>query len=113
MHPGFADTPAPPYYAVMFTSQRREGEHGYNLMAEKMNAIARAQPGCLGAETVRDATGLGITVSYWQSEADILAWKAHAEHLVAQRLGRERWYSHYELRIAKVERAYAGPEGRG
>ncbi len=61
---------------------------------------------------MRGADGLGITVSYWQDEAAIRAWKADVEHLTAQRLGKERWYEHYQLRIAKVERDYAGPEGR-
>ena len=72
----------------------------------------RAQPGCLGAETARDPDGFGITVSYWRDEACITAWKAQAQHIVAQRLGQQRWYDHYELRIAKVERAYRGPAGR-
>ena len=112
----FADTPEPPYYAVIFTAQltgqRTGGDHGYGAMAARMMELALAQPGCLGAETTRDAEGFGITVAYFRDEASIAAWKANAEHLVAQRLGRERWYSHYELRIARVERAYAGPEGR-
>jgi heme-degrading monooxygenase HmoA len=109
----FAGTPEPPYYAVIFTAQRTAGDHGYGAMADLMVEMALAQPGCLGAESTRDAEGLGITVSYWRDEASIAAWKADAEHLVAQRLGRERWYSHYELRVARVERAYSGPEGRG
>ena len=70
-------------------------------------------PGCLGAETARGANGLGITVAYYEDEASIAAWKADGPHDAAQKLGRERWYDHYELRIAKVERAYSGPEGRG
>jgi heme-degrading monooxygenase HmoA len=107
----FAKTPQPPYYAVIFTAQRTDGDHGYGAMAEQMEQLALAQTGCLGAESTRDAEGLGITVSYWADEAAIAAWKAQAQHLVAQRLGRERWYSHYELRIARVERAYSGPEG--
>ena len=112
-HAGFAATPPPPYYAVIFTSKRTEGDHGYDAMADKMAELALAQPGCLGAESARNADeGVGITVSYWRDEAAIAAWKAEAQHLVAQRLGRERWYSHYEMRIAKVERVYAGPEGR-
>lgn len=109
----FARTPEPPYYAVIFTAQRTDGDHGYGAMAEKMMEMALEQPGCLGAESTRDADGLGITVSYWTDEASIAAWKAVAEHLAAQRLGRERWYSHYEMRIARIERAYSGPEGRG
>ena len=106
---GFAKTPEPPYYAVIFTSQRTEGDHGYEAMAQAMFDLALKQPGCLGAESARDTGGLGITVAYFTDEAAISAWKQNAEHLVAQRLGKERWYSHYELRIAKVERAYGGP----
>jgi heme-degrading monooxygenase HmoA len=109
----FADTPEPPYYAVIFTAQRTEGDNGYGAMAKRMMELALAQPGCLGAESTRDAEGLGITVAYFRDQASIAAWREHAEHLAAQRLGRERWYAHYELRIARVERAYSGPEGRG
>jgi heme-degrading monooxygenase HmoA len=109
-HPeGFANTPEPPYYAVIFTSQRTQGDHGYEAMADKMFALALAQPGCLGAESTRGETGLGITVAYFTDEAAIHAWKHHAQHLVAQRLGKTVWYSHYTLRVAKVERAYSGP----
>lgn len=112
-HAGFAPMPEPPYYAVIFTSLRREGDEGYAEMAEAMAALALRQPGCLGAESARNADGFGLTVSYFAREADVLAWKAQAEHLVAQKLGRERWYAHYQVRVARVERAYAGPQGRG
>jgi heme-degrading monooxygenase HmoA len=109
MHTGFANTPPPPYYAVIFTSRRTEGDQGYEEMAEAMFELAQKQPGCLGAESVRGADGLGITVAYFTDEASISAWKRNARHLEAQRLGKERWYAHYELRVAKVERDYAGP----
>jgi heme-degrading monooxygenase HmoA len=109
MPEGFASTPEPPYYAVIFTSLRTEGDNGYDAMADAMLELALKQRGCLGAETARDSAGVGITVSYWIDEGAIRAWKEHSRHLVAQRLGKERWYSHYELRIAKVERAYREP----
>ncbi|MBB2777429.1 UNVERIFIED_ORG: heme-degrading monooxygenase HmoA [Comamonas terrigena] len=106
MSPGFAPTPQPPYYAAIFTSQRTAGDQGYGAMADRMLELAGQQPGYLGAESVRDAHGFGITVSYWASEAAIRDWKQHAEHQVAQAQGHARWYQHFELRIAKVERAY-------
>lgn len=112
MRHGFANTPDPPYYAVIFTSQRREGDHGYEAMATAMFELALRQPGCLGAETARGPDGLGVTVAYFTDEASIRSWKENTRHLAAQRLGKERWYSHYEVRVAKVERAYAGPHGR-
>lgn len=108
----FAPLPEPPYYAVIFTNQRAGGDAGYGAMADKMVELAQQQPGYIGVESTRDETGLGITVSYWKDEAALLNWKRLAEHALAQKLGKERWYQHYRLRVAKVERHYDGPEGR-
>lgn len=107
--PGFARTPAPPYYAVIFTSRRTEGDHGYGAMAERMADLGSRYDGFLGIESVRGADGLGITVSYWRDEAAIRAWKRDTEHEKAQRGGQQTWYADYEVRIAKVERAYGKP----
>lgn len=113
MQDRFARTPAPPYYAVIFANQRTDADDaGYGATADRMVELAADQPGFLGLETTRDASGFGITVSYWASEAAIAAWRAHAEHSDARRDGRQRWYGHFELRVAKVERAYGGPARR-
>lgn len=103
-----ASTPSPPYWAVIFTSERGDTDaEAYGRMAEAMTALARRQPGFLGVESVRDAAGVGITVSYWSSEEAIRAWKGVAQHRTAQQLGRERWYRDYVLRVARVERTYS------
>jgi len=104
-----AHLPAPPYYAVIFTSRRTTGDRGYGEMAARMAELAAQQPGFLGLESARGVDGLGITVSYWRDEASILAWKGDREHQQAQRAGRQTWYAGYEVRIAKVERAYGQP----
>ena len=101
-----ATTPTPPYYAVIFTSTRTSADEGYDRTADRMVQLAHGMPGFLGVESVRDATGLGITVSYWRDEAAIKAWREHAEHRVAQATGKRIWYDDYFLRVAKVERAY-------
>lgn len=101
-----AATPQPPYYAVIFASVRTPEEQGYGVAADRMAELAREQPGYLGVDSVRDATGIGITVSYWTSEAAIAAWRRHAEHTIVREQGRKNWYQEYELRVAKVERAY-------
>ncbi len=108
----FTKTPPSHYYAVIFTNQLSENNDGYEEMADRMFELALEQPGCYGAESARDTSNFGITVSYWDSEASIAKWKKNAKHLVAQNLGIERWYSHFELRVCKVERAYTGPDGR-
>ena len=103
----FANTPPPPYYAVIFTNQRHADDDGYGATADRMVELAKQQAGFLGVESVRNADGLGITVSYWASEADIAAWKANVEHAEARRRGRETWYQAFDLRVARVERAYS------
>ena len=97
-------TPEPPYYAVIFTSTRTDVEEGYGAMADKMVEMASQQPGFLGVESARDADGLGITVSYWESEEAIANWRRHAEHRIAQAQGRGKWYDEFITRVAKVER---------
>ncbi len=102
-----AATPEPPYYAVIFSSLRKRGDASeYAAAAQQMEDLAALQPGYLGMESLRDAKGCGITVSYWESLEAIAGWKRHADHLLVQRLGRERWYERYRVRISKVERAY-------
>lgn len=100
---GIAKTPAPPYYAVIFASQRTDGEFGYNHMAEKMVELASHQKGFLGIESARDKD-LGITVSYWESLEAIKEWKEHSAHKVAQEKGKAVWYKNFSLRVCKVER---------
>jgi heme-degrading monooxygenase HmoA len=99
-----SNTPEPPYYAVIFSSLRSEGDRGYAAMSQKMIELAHQQHGFLGVETAREE--VGITVSYWRNLESIELWKQNVDHREAQKLGREKWYTAYKLRIAKVERDY-------
>lgn len=99
-----AATPEPPYYAVIFSSLRSEDSDGYAEMSRRMLELVVQQPGYLGHESARD--GLGITVSYWESEDAIRNWKKNTEHLFAQQQGRSSWYQAYRTRVCKVEREY-------
>ncbi len=98
--------PEPPYYAIIFTSRRRvQPGDGYGETADRMEELAAQQPGFLGVESARGSDGLGITVSYWATLADVRAWGRHAEHLLAQKFGREKWYQWFALRVSRVEHA--------
>jgi len=104
---GIASTPKPPYVAVIFTSLRTPGDDGYAVTSAEMLEMAARQPGYLGVESARSGPEeLGITVSYWASLDAVRAWKAVAEHQLAQRRGREKWYRAYRTRICTVEREY-------
>jgi heme-degrading monooxygenase HmoA len=100
-----AATPAPPYYAVIFTSTRTDGDNGYEVMAQAMFDLATTQPGFLGFESARQE--IGVTVSYWDSAESISAWQRNSSHLVAQQRGRAEWYRAFKVRVCRVERDYA------
>ncbi len=98
-----AKTPEAPYYAVIFTSDRTAGGHGYAKMGDEIARIVSKQKGFLGVESVRDEDGFGITISYWDAMESIQAWKNNVLHAEAKAMGKEHWYTHYQIRICKVE----------
>ncbi len=102
----FTSTPITPYYAVIFSSLRTPDDQGYEEMANWMVALASQQPGFLGIESARGQDRFGITVSYWESEEAIKAWRQHLEHKQAQILGIDKWYEHFEIRVTRVERSH-------
>lgn len=100
----FANTPSPPYYAVIFTSVKNTEDKEYDEMAKRMSELAQQQDGFLGMESARNE--IGITVSYWSSLESIKKWKMNSEHLIAQEKGKSQWYKKYKTRICLVERDY-------
>lgn len=99
-----ADTPLPPYYAVIFTSVRMPEDEGYSTMSDKMIEEVKKQPGFLGFESARNE--IGITVSYWADKESIRKWKEHEKHTVARNTGRKKWYQSFKVRICIVESDY-------
>jgi len=99
-----ANTPKPPYYAVIFSSLTTKADNGYSEMAKRMIELASQQNGFLGVETVKEE--LGITVSYWKDLESIKHWKNNTEHSFARKKGKTDWYSSFKIRIAIVERDY-------
>ncbi|MBK7129541.1 MAG: antibiotic biosynthesis monooxygenase [Crocinitomicaceae bacterium] len=99
-----AKTPQAPYYAVIFTSSRTDGDQGYAEMGKEMFDLVQHYDGFLGMESSR--TEIGITVSYWKDLESIKVWKENARHQLAQKFGKEKWYQLYKVRICKVERDY-------
>ncbi|MFJ6571286.1 antibiotic biosynthesis monooxygenase family protein [Streptomyces sp. NPDC091292] len=111
----------PPYYAVVFTSLRTDGDNGYGETADRMEELVQEIPGFLGMDSARTPGGLGVTVGYFRDEDAIKEWRAVVDHRAAQRRGRDEWYERYAVHVAKVERSYefrrgpeaGGTEGRG
>ena len=93
------------YYAVIFTSTLSDHTDGYDEMAVRMEQLAEKQPGYLGMDSAR--SDIGITISYWKDLDAIKNWRSNFDHLQAQRLGKEKWYRSYKVRVCRVEREYS------
>lgn len=94
------------YYAVIFTSRLSKDTTDYNDAAEEMEKLARKQPGFIDVESVRDTSGLGITISYWESLEAIKHWRDNIAHTAARKRGREQWYESFHMKICVVEKEY-------
>ena len=92
--PFISKTPQPPYTAM------------FMRLMEK----AQSHPGYLGIEPARNKDGSGVAVVYFADTESIAAWARDADHREAKRRGREEWYSHYMIRICRVEREYGQPD---
>lgn len=99
-----ANTPPAPYYAVIFTSLKKEAHKGYQEMALQMIDLVSQQDGFLGFESVSGE--VGITISYWKDLESILKWKSNSRHKMAQDKGKTEWYAAYKVRISRVEHDY-------
>jgi heme-degrading monooxygenase HmoA len=92
-------------YVVIFRARVRSLDAEYLETVRRLREIAMNQFGCIAFHSLSEGQD-EITLSYWPDEEGIRAWKAHPEHVLAQRAGRERWYESYSVQIAQVNREY-------
>ena len=90
---------------MIFRAKARQLDAEYAAMAAHMRELALKEFGCLDFCAVTEGDQ-EVALSYWPDEASIRAWKQHADHLMAQQLGRDRWYSGYTVEVAEVKRRY-------
>ncbi|MCF6349647.1 MAG: antibiotic biosynthesis monooxygenase [Flavobacteriaceae bacterium] len=95
-----------PYFAVIFTSKLSNKTEGYEEISNKMLELAKKQKGFIDIESLKEGKN-GITVSYWESMADIRAWNTNERHNEAQKGGKETWYDKFTVRICEVMREYS------
>ena len=95
-------------YVVIFRATFLKSDAEYAITASALREMALRDFGCLEFSAVAEG-GREVALSYWPDLASITAWKAQAEHLVAQKQGRARWYTSYRVQIARVERDYGFP----
>jgi heme-degrading monooxygenase HmoA len=92
-------------YAIIFKAKTKKLDEEYFSMAKRMRELAMSEYGCLEFTAVTEGSE-EIAISYWDSLEEITKWKQNSEHLVAQKLGIEKWYESYSVEIVEVLHSY-------
>lgn len=92
-------------YAVIFKAEIAQLDAEYGVIVARMRELAQTRYGCVEFVSVTDGDQ-EMSISYWESEAQITAWKQDPEHLLAQEAGRSRWYKSYSVQVVELKRQY-------
>ncbi len=77
----------------------------YSALSARMRELVEGMPGFLGIKSYVADDGENVSISRFESEEALAAWREHPEHRTAQRIGRERIYANYSLEVTRVIRS--------
>lgn len=95
--------------AVIFEAEAKPGQQPHYLeLAGELRPLLAEQPGFISIERFQSLSQPEkiLSLSFWQDEASVAAWRQRQEHRQAQTAGREEVFSHFRLRVAQVVRDY-------
>lgn len=92
---------------VIFRATVKELDEQYFVLAARLRELALTEFGCLEFHALSEGNQ-EIALSYWPDGKSIADWKAHPDHMLAQKLGHEKWYSHWSVEVAEIGRNYRG-----
>ena len=89
---------------------RAGAETEFETMLKHMQQRVKQYDGYLGeAPCCRiDNEKIFVTLFYWRDRKSLGAWREDSEHVEVQRLGREKIFAWYKIRICELEREYGG-----
>ena len=92
-------------YVVIFRAKVAKLDADYQKAVARLRELAFTAFGCVDFVSMNEGDS-ELTLSYWRDEDSIRKWKAHSEHVLAQELGREKWYGSYSVQVAEIRREY-------
>ncbi len=93
---------------VTIFRSRLEPAHteAYREMAARMRSLAKAMPGFVSFKTFSAEDGERVSIIEFESEEALHAWREHPEHRKAQALGRNSFYSEYQIQVCSILRQH-------
>ena len=90
---------------TVFRSRPRPGiRDEYVALADRMNGLAMTMPGYVSHKGFFADDGERVTVVEFNHEEGLRIWRHNPEHVAAQKLAREKYYTEYHVQICTLER---------
>ncbi|HAS62400.1 MAG TPA: antibiotic biosynthesis monooxygenase [Vibrio sp.] len=93
-------------FAVIFRAKAGVQDDTYIEMVAVMRQLAFDKYHCQDFIAVTEGEQ-EITISYWNNEEDIRNWHKDSKHVVAQKIGQEKWYQSYTVQVVEIKRQYS------
>ncbi|MGB0865824.1 MAG: antibiotic biosynthesis monooxygenase family protein [Granulosicoccaceae bacterium] len=100
--------------AVIFEAwPKAEHKEHYLELAAEIRPLLESIEGFVSVERFESLTTEGklLSLSFFDNEKAVMAWRETLEHKKAQSIGRNQYFANYHLRVCSVMRDY-GPEQR-
>ena len=90
---------------VVFRSRLRpDVEEEFEALADEMMEIAQSMPGFVSYRVYTSEDGERVSLIEFETAEQLRAWRVEPRHREAQRIGCERFYEEYTLRVAESMR---------
>jgi heme-degrading monooxygenase HmoA len=90
---------------TVFRSRLRLGiRDEYVALIARMEEIARTMPGYISHKGFFADDGERVTIVEFENEEGLRAWRMNPEHLAAQRLARQKYYTEYHIQVCTLDR---------
>jgi len=101
--------------AVIFEVEMNLGrDQDYFDLAGSLRSELEAVDGFISVERFQSVSSEGkyVSLSFWRDEEAVKTWREHAEHRIAQALGKKSIIADFRIRVAEVIRDYTLADSR-
>jgi len=90
---------------TVFRSRLKPGvRDDYVALVDRMEKIARTMPGYISHKGFFADDDERVTIVEFEHEEGLRAWRSNPEHIAAQKLARQKYYTEYHVQVCTLDR---------
>ena len=90
---------------TVFRSRLKPGlTEEYNTAVARMSELAETMPGYISHKGFFADDGERVTIVEFEQAEGLRAWRTNPEHIAAQKLARQKYYTEYHVQVCTLDR---------